>query len=98
MQQARKEELMSLRREVLDEVDTALRDAIGGAVGAWERSNLRKQAEPARWAAFHSEMFRRLPRWRWAARSWHQMRARRFRALSNASPVTASLRDSFPAV
>jgi len=89
---------MSLRREVLDEVDSVLRDAISGAVGAWERSSLRKQAQPARWAAFHSEMFRRLPRWRWFARNWHQMRARRFRALPAASPVTVALRGAYPAV
>ena len=101
---------MSLRREVLDEVDTALRDAIGGAVGAWERNVLRKQANPGRWASFHSEMFRQLPKRARIRKAWHKMRARRFQALVTAQAeaataaqgkpcsVTAKLLERYPAV
>lgn len=89
---------MSLRKQVLDEVDSLLRDAASGAIGAWERANLRKQANPSRWAAFHGEMFRRLPRWRWAAKAWHRARARHWQALAAVTPATASLRRTFPSV
>lgn len=90
---------MSLRKQVLDEVDSTIRDIASGAVEAWARANLRKQANPARWASFHAEMYRRLPRWRRIAKGWHQMRARRFKALVTAdNPLTASLSQAYPSV
>ncbi len=87
-----------LRNQVLQEIDDLIGAHMDSAIGAVERSILRKQAEPAKWAAFHSEMFRRLPKWARIRRAWHQMRARRFRSLDKATPLTAALSRAFPGV
>ena len=90
---------MSLRSQVLNEVDDLIGEHASSIFGAIERSILRKQSEPDRWYAFHSEMKRRLPKRARIRKAWHTMRARRFKSLIGAQPdLTASLAERFPGV
>jgi hypothetical protein len=90
--------ITKLRKQVLQEVDSIMGEHLDGLVGTIERAILRRQAEPERWAAFHREMARRLPKWRRIAKAWHRYRARRYEAMKHAanSDLVAALRKAFP--
>lgn len=55
---------------------------VAGQVGQAVRHEVcSKREAPEVWARFHAKMAKRLPRWRWAARAWHRMMARRMEAM-----------------
>jgi hypothetical protein len=73
---------MSLRSQVLRELDELTNMALAGVASAIEREALRRRANAPHWYAFHRAMHARLPRVRWLARAWHRMMARRYEAMA----------------
>lgn len=78
---------MSLRAQVLSELENAAESAVKGLFGFIERERMRARATPCKTHAFHALMYRRLPRWRWIARAHHKYLARRFQALCDVAKL-----------
>ncbi len=85
---------MSIRRQILNELESVVMNAAKGLFGYAERESLRRRANPDYWQAFHTLMNRRLPKVRWAARLWHRAQARRYTTFSDAgsdNPIACAL-------
>lgn len=74
---------------VLDVARARVSTVLGELVQAGEQAAAERRAEPHRWAVFHLEMARRLPRWRWLARAWHRGQARRMASHARAQDIVA---------
>lgn len=89
---------MSLRNQILDELESAATKAAQGLIGAAEREALRRRAEPCKWASFHRLMARRLPKVRWIARLWHRGQYRRretqCEVARDGNPIACALCDA----
>jgi hypothetical protein len=71
---------MSLRRQVLDDLEQIADVAVTGIIGGIEREAARRRAQACMQHVFHKLMAARLPKWRRVARAVHRALARRSEA------------------
>lgn len=65
---------MSIR----DAAKDTIVDVANGVARTIASESKSRREEPEYWASFHEVQMQSLPKWRWAARLWHQARARMY--------------------